>query len=116
MCHVLKTGGATVRGAGAHCKSNLCIRVRKLADWFSNATGRYANVRKLGGWQEARPGDFCFLQATIRGQNSTRPYHVMLLAEAPKANGARVYAHQNNRCNEFVEFDTSACVYYRIDQ
>jgi len=28
----------------------------------------------------------------------------------------KVYAHENNRCNEFVEFETSECVYYRIEE
>jgi hypothetical protein len=116
MSHVLNAGGVKVIGSGAHCESNLCIRVKELADWFSSASAKYTNVRKLEGWQDARRGDFCFLQATIRGQNLSRPYHVMLLTAAPKANGAKVFAHENNHCDEFVEFKTSECVYYWIEE
>ena len=43
-------------------------------------------------------------------------YHVMLLSEIPKANGAKVYAHENNRCDEFVEINIYTYCYYRIEE
>jgi hypothetical protein len=116
ISHVLKAGGVSVTGSEAKCDSGLCIRVRELAVWFSNGTAKYSNVKKLNGWRDAKRGDFCFLQATLFGLNLGQKYHVMLLAEASRANGAKVYGHENNRCGEFTEFDVDDCVYYRIEE
>jgi hypothetical protein len=115
MSHVLKAGGVIVKGTDARCKSDLCIRVKELGVWFSNATQKYSNVKKLGGWKDGKKGDICFQQATFLGLNLGRKLHVMLLNDQPKANGAAVYAHQHNRCGDFIEFDTADCVYYRIE-
>lgn len=116
ISHILKAGGVTAPGVGAKCESGLCIRVKELAVWFSDATKQYSNVKKLKSWREAKRGDFCFQQATILGLNLGRKLHVMLLADAPKSNGAKVYGHEHNRCGEFVEFDVDDCVFYRIEE
>jgi hypothetical protein len=115
MAHVLKAGGVLIPGDEVSCDAKLCIRVKEMAKWFSEATSKYRNVIRVKSWREARRGDLCFLQATILGLNLGRKYHVVVLADVPKSNGANIYGHEKNRCGEFVEFDTTDCVYYRIN-
>jgi hypothetical protein len=114
ISHVLNAGGVSVKGAGAQCKSGLCIRVKELGEWFSSATQKYSNVKRISSWKEAKRGDLCFQRFVLVQGLYARKYHVMFLADAPTSNGARVYGHENNRCGQFVEFDVDDCVYYRI--
>ncbi len=114
ISHILKAGGVIVPGIQeAQCNSGLCIRVKDLAIWFSNATTKYSNVKKIENWKQAKMGDFCF-QKTVFAGISFSKHHSVLLADIPKPNGANIFGHQSNRCGEFVEFNVEDCVYYRI--
>src|SRR5690242_20358461 len=116
MSHVLNAGGMAIPGTEISCAKGLCIRVKELAAFFSDAATQFSNMSKLAGPQDARRGDLCFQQQTILGLNLGFKSHVMLLAGSPTANGAVIYGHENNRCGEMVTFDVDNCVYYRVEE
>jgi hypothetical protein len=114
MAHILNAGSVKISGAGASCDSGLCVRVKEMAAWFSNASKDYQNVEQFDDWKKAKRGDLCFLKATVLGLSLGSKNHVMLLADKPTEAGAKVFAHQNNHCGEFTTFDVDKCVFYRI--
>jgi hypothetical protein len=114
QAHCLAAAGIRIAYPTAVCESGLTIRVRDLAIAFDNASMRYVNVKKIQNYREARRGDWCFLP---REANDGNPHdHLMLLAAAPDAGGARVYSHTNNRTGDYVPFDAESCLYYRIEE
>lgn len=111
MCHCLNAGGVKVPNPSATCSSGLCIRVNDLAAAMSNAVSQYSNVKRLDDHSQSRQGDFCFIPSWF----GLRKEHVMMLADVADPTGAKVIAHTNNRCGEFVSFEGADCVYYRIE-
>ena len=77
---------------------------------FYNSASQFENVSQIGSHSSTRRGDYCF----IPGWFSLSKTHVMLLGDRATSTGAKVYAHTNNRCGEFVNFEGKACVSYRI--
>lgn len=111
MCHCLAAGGVRVSKPSAQCASSLCIRVNDLAAAISNSVSKYTNVKKIGNHAATREGDICFIPSWF----GLSKEHAMLLADTATSNGAKVYAHTNNRCGHLVAFDSTECLYYRIE-
>lgn len=110
LCHCLAATNVAVTNPSAKCQRGLCIRVNDLAAAFNNAVGQFSNIKRVGSHAETRRGDFCFIPSWF----GLSKEHGMLLAGTATPAGAMVYAHTNNRCGEFVNFEGASCVYYRI--
>lgn len=113
QAHCLAAAGIRVDHPTAVCKAGLTLRVKDLAIAFDNASRRYGNVTKFTDYRLAKRGDYCFLP---REANGNVHDHLMLLAAAPDAEGARVYSHTNNRNGNYVRFSTESCLFYRIEE
>jgi hypothetical protein len=111
LCHALFATGLKVTNPTAKCQRALCIRVNDLATAFNNTVGKFSNVKRVGSHAETRRGDFCFIPSWF----GLSKEHGMLLSAQASGTGASVYAHTNNRCGQFVNFEGAACVYYRIE-
>ncbi|MFI5403563.1 MAG: hypothetical protein ACHQ1G_11550 [Planctomycetota bacterium] len=112
QAHALAAAGIRVEHPTATCRAGLTVRVKDLAIAFDNASRRYANVKKFRSYRLARRGDFCFLPRADKAPHD----HMMLLAAEPDEEGARVYSHTNNRVGTYVEFGTSSCLFFRIEE
>lgn len=112
VCHALNKTGVFVKLPSADCTSGLCIRVNDLAASFSESTSRYSNVKQLSSHEETKEGDYCFIPTWF----GLRKEHAMVLADKASAGGAKVYAHTNARCGEYVSFEGEDCAYYRIEE
>lgn len=111
ICHCLDAARLTITNPSAKCASGLCIRVNDLAEAFSNASKTYDNIKQINSHSATRRGDFCFIPSWF----GLSKEHVMLLTDTATNTGAKVYAHSNNRCDVFVNFEGADCVYYRIE-
>lgn len=111
ICHALNKTGVFVKLPSADCDSGLCIRVNDLAASFSESSKRYSNVKQLSSHGETKEGDFCFIPTWFGLQKE----HAMVLAAKASVGGAKVYAHTNPRCGEYVSFEGENCAYYRIE-
>lgn len=112
VSHALNKSGVFVKNPSADCASGLCVRVNDLAASFASSVSRYSNMRQLRSHAETRQGDFCFIPSWF----GLSKEHVMVLHSSATAQGAKVFAHSNARCGEFVDYEGAACVYYRIDE
>jgi len=111
ICHCLAATGVQVTDPTAKCSKGLCIRVNDLAAAISNSVKKYSNVKQLKQHSDTKKGDLCFIPSWF----GLRKEHAMLLAGTATAQGAKVYAHTNNRCGTDVVFEGAECVYYRIE-
>ncbi|ACA15975.1 hypothetical protein M446_1469 [Methylobacterium sp. 4-46] len=110
VAHALNKSGVFVKVPSADCASGLCIRVNDLAAAFHNSVEEYLNVTQIRSHQETREGDFCFIPSWF----GLSKEHAMVLHSPATPRGARVYAHTNSRCGDYVSFEGQSCVYYRI--
>ncbi len=106
MAHVLYAGGPKAGGVAIASESGLTIRYVELKAWFQRASSKYANVSLITSWTEAKQGDYCFL-----GEYR----HVVLLADVPRKDGAKVYGHSVPRCGDAAKFKIPISTIYRIE-
>lgn len=114
--HVLNAGGVLVPGSEAKssCKSGVVKRASEFASWFAMAATKYVNVKQITRWQDTRVRDIAFERRMKEG--ALMPFHVMMLASTATQNGARVFAHSNDRCGEFeVPFKVEDALFFRIE-
>ncbi len=111
ICHSLSATSVYVTNPSHKCKKELCTRVNDLAAAFNNAVTQFDNIKRVSSHDSTRRGDFCFIPSWF----GLSKEHAMLLADTSSNKGAKVFAHTNNRCGEYVSFDGADCAYYRIE-
>ncbi len=111
ICHALFATNVYVTDLTHKCAKDLCTRVIELAAAFNNVESSYDNVKRITSHDATRRGDFCFVPKWF----GLSKEHAMLLAGTASNQGAKVFAHTNNRCGEYVPFEGADCVYYRIE-
>ena len=111
ISHALNATGVYVTNPSHKCAKGLCTRVNDLAAAFNNAVSQFDNIKRISSHSSTRRGDFCFIPSWF----GLSKEHAMLLADKETNKGSKVFAHTNNRCGEYVNFDGADCAYYRIE-
>ena len=109
ISHVLAAGGVVLDGPIHTCRKGFATVVVELHSAFINASEIYSNVRVRKS-NLAEPGDYVFILENLSARND----HAMLLNGPITGNGANVFGHTNQRCNERATFDPAKCVFYKI--